>query len=81
MFFTMNHDSLRLWFQENFIKHQKVSKCYDKDYLKNFLLLFLSLLTASVVKNSHFLARIYFIFLRIVTDQTSNVFYTKFGPQ
>ena len=39
--------------QENFIKHQKVSK-YDHDCLKNFILLFLSLLTASIVKNSHF---------------------------
>ena len=39
-------------------------KIYDHDYLQNFLLLFLSLLTAPIVKNSHTLAGIYLIFLK-----------------
>ena len=38
---------------------------------------FLSLLTDSIVKNSQFLTRIYFIFFRNVTDETSKVFNTK----
>ena len=33
--------------------HQKVSKYYENGYLQNFLLLFVSLLTAPIVKNSH----------------------------
>ena len=49
---------------ENLVKHQKVSEYYDHDCLRNFLLLFISLLTASIVRNSHLLAGIYFIFLK-----------------
>ena len=44
------------------VKHQKVSKYYDQYCLQNFILLFMSLLTAPIVKNSHILAGIYFIF-------------------
>ena len=36
----------------------KVSKYYDRDCLQNFLLLFMSLLTAPIVKNSLILAGI-----------------------
>ena len=39
-------------------------KYYEHDCLQNFLLLYMSLLTALIVKNSHILARIYFIFLK-----------------
>ena len=42
---------------------------------------FLSLLTDSIVKNSQFLTRIYFIFFRNVTDETSKVFNIKFEHQ
>ena len=66
---------------ENFAKHQNLSKYYDQDCLKNFLLLFTSWLAASIVKNSPFLAEIYFIFLENVIHQTSKAFNTKFGPQ
>ena len=38
------------------------------------------LLTAPIVKNSHILAGIYFIFLKTVLDQTQKAFDTKFGP-
>ena len=31
MFITNNHDSFHLWWKENLVKHQKVSKCYDQD--------------------------------------------------
>ena len=81
MFITNNHDSFHLWRQEDFVKHQKVSKYYDRDCLKNFILLFMSLLTDSIVKNSHLLAGIYFIILKNVIDQTSKAFITKFRPQ
>ena len=39
------------------------------------------LLIASIIKNSHFLAGIYFLFLKNVLDQTQKSFGTEFGPQ
>ena len=30
MFITNNHDWFRLWWKENFVKHQKISKYYDQ---------------------------------------------------
>ena len=35
------------------VNHQKVSKYYKNDCLDGFLLLFMSLLTVPVVRNSH----------------------------
>ena len=49
---------------------EKISKYYHHVSLKIFLLLFMSLLTASLVKNSRTLAGIYFILLKNVIDQT-----------
>ena len=40
----------------------KVSKYYDHDFLQNFILLSTYLLPAPLVKKSHILAEIYFIF-------------------
>ena len=51
-------------------KTSKVSKYYENDCLQNFLLHFMSLLTAKFVKNSHIWARIYFNFLKNVLKQT-----------
>ena len=31
MLITNNHDSFHLWWHENFVKHQNVSKYYDQD--------------------------------------------------
>ena len=31
MFITNNHDLFHLWWHENFVKHQNVSKYYDQD--------------------------------------------------
>ena len=42
----------------------KVSKYYENNCLQNFILLFMSLLAASIVENINFLAGIYFIFLK-----------------
>ena len=43
----------------------KVSKYYEHDCLQNFILLFMSLLTALIVKGSHFLAGILlYLFLK-----------------
>ena len=44
-------------------------------------LLFLSLLTPPIDKNSHILAAIYFIFLKHFLKQTWKSFNTKFQPQ
>ena len=64
MFITNNYNSFLLWQKENLVKHQKVSKYYDQDCLKNFLLHFVSLLRGLIFKNSHFVADIYFIFIK-----------------
>ena len=50
-------------------------KYYEHDCLQNFLLLFMSLLTALIVENSQILAEIYFIFLNML-----KVLNTKFRP-
>ena len=44
--------------KKNFVKYQKVSKYYENDYPENFLLLFMSILTAKSVKNSRIIAKI-----------------------
>ena len=48
----------------NLVKHQNASKYNDHVCLQNFLLLFMSLLTAPIVKNNHTLAGIYIILLK-----------------
>ena len=70
-----------LWWKENLLNHQKVSKYYEHGCLHNFLLAFMSLLTGLIVKNSHILAVIYFIFLKNVLGQAWKASNTKFGPQ
>ena len=69
MFISNNRPSFQLWLNENLVKHQKVSTYYENDYLESFLLLFMCLLTAKFVKNSHIWARIYFIFLNNALKQ------------
>ena len=39
------------------VKHRKVSKYYENDYPQFFILLFMSLSTAPIVKNSHIYAK------------------------
>ena len=63
MLITNNHASLYLWCKENLLIYQNVSKYYEHGCLQNFLSLFMSFLKTLIVKNSHFLARTYFIFL------------------
>ena len=46
-----------------FATPSKRLKYYKLGCLKNFILHFMSLLTSLIVKNSHTLARIYFVFL------------------
>ena len=50
--------------KKKLIKHQKVSKYYDRHCLKNLLLHFMSLLIVPIFKNSHAVVEIYFIFLK-----------------
>ena len=61
-----NRPSFHLWRRKNLVKHEKVSKYYENDCLQNLLSLFMSLLTAKFVRNSHIDARIYFFFLKNV---------------
>ena len=65
-------------FGQTYKNHKKY---YENDCLKNFLLRFISLLIAKFVKKIHILARIYFILLKKVLEQTWLSFNTKFGPQ
>ena len=51
-------------------KHQDVLKFYKNDYLQNFILLFMSLLTPPIVKKSHIYTGIYIIFLKNLLKQT-----------
>ena len=52
-------------------------KTVSRDCLQNFRLHFMSLLTVPVVKNSHILARIYFIFLKERPKPNSKVLQWK----
>ena len=63
-----------------FDKSKKVSKYYDHDCVRNFVLLFMSLITALIVKNSHIAAVIYFIFLRKRRRLNLKIFNIKFRP-
>ena len=81
MFLSNNPPSFPLWWKQNLVKHQQVSKYYEKDCLQIFLLLFMSLLPTKFVKNSHILGKILFIFLKSVLKQTRNSFNTKYQAQ
>ena len=59
------------------VKHTKVSKYHETDYMQNFVLLFMFLLTSNFAKNNDICSRIFFIFLKDVRNQTWNVFNTK----
>ena len=63
-FITNNYASFYLLVKENLLNCKIISKYYKHDCLQNFHLLFMSLLTSSVVQNSHISAGIYFIFLK-----------------
>ena len=64
IFIINNNASFHFWWEENLVKYQKFSNYYDHDYQQNFIFLFMSLLTPSVVKNSPILAGIYFYLSR-----------------
>ena len=78
MFITNNRTSFYLWWKENLVEHQKVSKYYENDCLQNAIMFFVPLLTATVVENSHIQVGIYLIFLETVLKQTWKSF--KFRP-
>ena len=80
MFISNNRPSFHLWWKENLVKHQKVSKCCKTDCLQNFLLLFMYLWTTKFVKNNHIKSRIFFVFLKNALKQTWNSLNTKFQP-
>ena len=53
-FIINNQTSFHLWWKKDLVKHQKVSIYYHHDCLQNFILLFMSILTAPVVEKSFF---------------------------
>ena len=59
----------------------KKSQNIDYDFLQNFLLLFISLLTAQIVNSSRVLAVVYLIFFKNSLKQAWKTFNVKFGPQ
>ena len=50
MSITNNHGSVYMWWKENLVKHQKVSKYYNHDCPQNFILLFMPSLKVPIVK-------------------------------
>ena len=77
MFVTNNHNWFHMFWKTNLLKHQKVSKHYDQDCLKNFILHFMPLLRALIILWLKFSLS----FWKHVVDQTSTAFNTKFWPQ
>ena len=78
IFICKNPTSSHLKWKENFIKHQKVWCYWEVDCLQIILMVFMSLLRAKFVRNSHIWARTYFFFLKDSLKQISNSFNTKF---
>ena len=64
------HDSFHIWWKKKSLKHKKVSRYYEHDCLQKYPFLFMYLLTVLILKNSHILAGIYFIFLYVVLHWT-----------
>ena len=64
MFFTNNYALFHLWLKESLVKHQRVSKYYDYDFLHNFVVVVVVVVVARIVKSSHIFAGIYFTFLK-----------------
>ena len=58
--------------KRSLVKHQKLSKYYEKDCVE-----FKFLLTGEFVINSHIKARIYFVFLKIILTQTRNFIHVQ----
>ena len=79
-FITNNHASFHLWWNKNLLNHQTISQYDEHDCLQKFLLLFMSLLTAFIVQNSHILPGIYLIFLNSVLRPTWKALTANFGP-
>ena len=78
MFVSNKRPSFHMCSKKNLVKHRKVSKYYETGCLQIFLLTFLLVLTTNFVKKGHIQARILFMFLKGVLNQTFN---TKFVIQ
>ena len=53
MVISNNRASFHLRCKENFVKHERVSKYYENNWMKNFICHYVSLLTAKFVENGH----------------------------
>ena len=51
MFISNNRASFPLWGKENLVRREKISKYYENYCIQNFVWLFISLLTATFVKD------------------------------
>ena len=60
----LNHALFNLWWNENLLNHQEVSKIYEHNCVKNLLFLLMSLSTFLIVKSSRILAGTYYTFLK-----------------
>ena len=65
--------------KKNLLNHHKASQFFEYDCLQSFLLLFMSLLTTLIVKNSYIFPGVDIIFLENVLHHTWNTFNTEFG--
>ena len=69
MFISNNRALPHFGGKESLVKHQKVSKRYEKDCPQNFLLLFMFLLKRKFAKNCDIFARIHLNILKNVVTQ------------
>ena len=59
--------------EKKLVEYQEVITYYDNDCLQNIFLLFVSFLTAPVIKNSHILAEPYFTFRKQCPGPNLNI--------
>ena len=81
MFISKNYPFFSLMAKAKFCKITKSLKILSNWFSSKFYFLFMFLLTTIFVKNSHILARIFFIFLKNVLKQTWISFNTKYQLQ
>ena len=81
MFISNNRALPHFGGKKSLVKHQKVSKRYEKDCPQNFLLLFMFLLKRKFAKNCDIFARIHLNILKNVVTQIWKYFNTKIQLQ
>ena len=80
MFITTYHSSFHLWPKESLLKQRSLKILWPWLSAKYYFA-FYHFITAEIVQNSHILAGIYFVFLKILLDQAWKSFNAKFTHQ